>query len=284
MKARLKPPGHQERRIFPQPNLTGPSARQAELIEAIGSLHTVMGDMSGLLARMIPAVIAQKTITLDATGTASEQFRVPFASVGIDYFGTALLTVAAHPLQQAAPGPGVGIAKVGPGGFAVVNFRANVLSFYGNPGDQITFSAMAQPQPPNGVLNGTAGALIVAATDYPSGAVPIVGAQSGVNSALSVGLPGVVGKTTYITGFEVTGAGATAAAVLTVSLFNLVGSITGLYTLVIPAGVTTGITPLMVEFAKPIPAFAQNTGITLGVPAFGAGNTNATATAHGYQL
>jgi hypothetical protein len=152
----LKPPGKQERRIFPQPNLAGPSARQAQLIEAIGTLHGAIGDMSGLLQRMVPTVLGQKTIVLDGNGQATEQFRLPFASVAVDYFGNATLTVAAHPLQQAAPGPGVGIAKIGPGGFAVVNFKANVLSFYGTPGDVITFIAMASPQPPTGVVSPSA--------------------------------------------------------------------------------------------------------------------------------
>lgn len=149
---RPRPPGVQERRIFTPPNLSGPSAHQAQVIDALGKLHDVLGDMSGLLARMTPTVLGQKTIVLDSTGAASEQFRLPFGCLSVDYFGATTLTVAAHPLQVAAPGPGAGVAKIGPGGFAVINFKANVASFYGNPGDVLTFTAMAQPQPPTGVV------------------------------------------------------------------------------------------------------------------------------------
>ena len=84
-------------------------------------------------------------------------------------------------------------------------------------------------------------------------------------------------------GFIITGAGATAASVVTVTV---TGTITGTlsFALVIPAGATTSITPLIVEFSRPIPASAANTAIVVNVPSFGAGNTNAAVVAHGFQL
>ena len=103
------------------------------------------------------------------------------------------------------------------------------------------------------------------------------------NAAISASLPGASGKTTYLTGFYVTGSGATSASILTVTISNTVsGSL--LYQLVIPAGVTTSVTPLNVQFTYPIPANAANTNIQVAVPAFGSGNTNASVVAHGFQM
>lgn len=129
------------------------SARQAaELGAHLDQLATVIGQLGPMLDELAPGVIATETVVLDANGQATRQFRIPFRSVAIDYWGAALLTVAAAPLAGAAPGPGPGVAKVGPGGFAVVNMRAYQFSLYGNPGEQVTFTALAKPQPPNGVI------------------------------------------------------------------------------------------------------------------------------------
>lgn len=124
----------------------------------------------------------------------------------------------------------------------------------------------------------------------PSASVgPSAGAQTdvdasatGANAAQAVTLPAAAGQTTYITGFQITGAGATAASVIVVTVTGVLGG-TKRYDLVIPAGATTSITPLIIEFARPIPASAVNTAIVVNVPAFGAGNTNVAVTAHGYQ-
>lgn len=108
--------------------------------------------------------------------------------------------------------------------------------------------------------------------------------SSGGAQANTVTLPaGGVGVTTWVTGFEVTGMGATAQATLDVTLGGVSGAPLH-YVLLVPAGVTTEVDGLTVELAAPgIPANAANTAITLTVPSFGAGNTNAAATIHGYQ-
>ena len=76
-------------------------------------------------------------------------------------------------------------------------------------------------------------------------------------------------------------AGATGASVVSITL---TGTISGTlnYSLAVPAGASAGVTPLVVEFAQPIPASAVNTALTLNVPSFGAGNTNASAVLHGF--
>ncbi len=94
-------------------------------------------------------------------------------------------------------------------------------------------------------------------------------------------LPAVAGQTNFITGFQITGGGATAASVIVVTLTGLVGG-TRTYDIAVPAGAALGITPLVVEFSEPIPATGPNVAITLNVPSFGAGNTNAAATLEGF--
>jgi hypothetical protein len=114
-----------------------------------------------------------------------------------------------------------------------------------------------------------------------TGQTAVTSSSTGGAQANNCSLAAVAGKTNYVTGFEVTGAGATGASVISITL---TGTISGTlnYTLAIPAGVNAGVTPLIVEFPEPIPASAVNTALTLNVPSFGAGNTNASAALHGF--
>lgn len=98
----------------------------------------------------------------------------------------------------------------------------------------------------------------------------------------TIAAPGA-GITTWVTGFEVTGAGATAATVVNVTLTGMLGG-TITYTIVVPAGVTTTIEPLIVEFNVPLPASGPNVAVAINVPSFGAGNTNVTSSIHGYSV
>jgi len=91
------------------------------------------------------------------------------------------------------------------------------------------------------------------------------------------------GRLAYISGFSVTGAGATAASVISVTVTGVTGG-TMTYTLAIPAGATVGVTPLIVNFSTPVAASAYGTNIVVSAPSFGAGNTNATVSAWGYTV
>jgi hypothetical protein len=93
----------------------------------------------------------------------------------------------------------------------------------------------------------------------------------------------VIGKTTYIAGFSVTGSGATAGLPVNVTLVGLKGGNLS-FTYTAAAGVLVGNTPLIIEFPTPIPASATNTAITLSCPSLGSGNTNNVANIHGFQL
>lgn len=113
---------------------------------------------------------------------------------------------------------------------------------------------------------------------------PISAASGNVANASAVAtLAGVAGKTTYITGFEATSSGATVGLPVTVTVTGLLSG-TLSYTFAFVPGVLLASTPLTIEFPQPLPASATNTAIVVTLPAGGAGNTNATVTAHGFQL
>jgi hypothetical protein len=95
------------------------------------------------------------------------------------------------------------------------------------------------------------------------------------NAAVSASLQAVAGFTNQLCGFSITGGGATAASIVQATITGLVGGVTLIFEIAVPAGADTGISPIVVNFPSAIPASGQNAPITLNLPAFGAGNTNA---------
>ncbi len=94
---------------------------------------------------------------------------------------------------------------------------------------------------------------------------------------------GIAGYTFYLTGFEVSGLGATGASTISITISGTASTNTPTYYIPIPAGVTTQITPLSQRFSeKGIQASGTNVSVTVNVPSFGAGNTNASCIAMGY--
>lgn len=124
----------------------------------------------------------------------------------------------------------------------------------------------------------------VSSAAYPSGATPVFAAQSGAASAIGGTLTSAAGQTVYLQGIIVTGAGATAASVITVTTTNFAGGNNPGFKIAIPAGVTTSINPLILNFGEGIPASAVNTNIAVSVPSFGAGNTDASVFVWGYRI
>lgn len=119
---------------------------------------------------------------------------------------------------------------------------------------------------------------------YPAGATPITASSGNVAAGAAVAtLAGTSGKTTYITGFEITSSGSTVGLVVGPTV---VGTISGTMTYVYAAiaGALLINTPLIVSFSVPIPASTTNTAIVVTLPSLGLGNTNACVVAHGYQL
>lgn len=102
------------------------------------------------------------------------------------------------------------------------------------------------------------------------------------NGSAVATLAAKAGYVTHISGFEITGAGATAAANVVATLTGLLGG-TRSYIVVAPAGVNAPLQPLVVSFAEPLPASDENTAIVVTLPALGAGNTHACVNAHGFH-
>ena len=119
---------------------------------------------------------------------------------------------------------------------------------------------------------------------YPDGAVPI-NACSGnrSNATATATIPALDGYTAYLAGIYINGAGATAANVVTCAVSGLVGA-TMTLGVAVPAGVNAPLTPILLTFANPIPASAQNLAISAVMGAFGAGGLSATINTWGYYL
>lgn len=127
-------------------------------------------------------------------------------------------------------------------------------------------------------------ASIGSSSDYPVGATP-VNATSGVkaNAVATATLPASGGTTTtYISGFDVSGSGATIGLPVTVTISNLQAALSYIYTAT--AGAILANTPLSIRFDPPLPASAANTAIAVSCPALGLGNLNNVVNAYGYQL
>jgi len=120
-------------------------------------------------------------------------------------------------------------------------------------------------------------------SSIPGGATTVIGSSGNVANASAVAtLAGTSGKTTYITGFQLTASGSTLGLDVTATITGLTTTMS--FTFTFPAGVLVPAQPVVVTFPQPIPASAANTAIVVTLPAGGGGNTNATATAQGFQL
>lgn len=118
----------------------------------------------------------------------------------------------------------------------------------------------------------------------PNGATPLHSSSGNVANAPAVAtLAAAAGLTNYVTGFTITGGGATAAALVLATLTGLLGG-TASYVYGAVAGVASPNPVLQIDFSTPLPASAANTAIVLTLPALGAGNTNAVVELFGYQL
>jgi hypothetical protein len=114
---------------------------------------------------------------------------------------------------------------------------------------------------------------------------PIANGASGGAQSNAATLAATAGKTNFLEGFDITGGGATAASIIEVSVTGLAAG-TLKYELNILAGVTGPMNAqggFSVRFPEPLPASGVNTAITVTCPSFGAGNTNASVVAYGFQ-
>lgn len=119
---------------------------------------------------------------------------------------------------------------------------------------------------------------------YPVGVTPITaGSGNAANAAAAATMAASAGVTNYIAGFSVTGAGATAAAPVIVTVAGIVQA-TRSFIYTFAAGSAVGNQPLNVVFDPPIPATAVNTAITVTCPASGLGGTHNAVVCWGFRL
>ena len=95
-------------------------------------------------------------------------------------------------------------------------------------------------------------------------------------------LPAALGRTTYITGFQMTAGGSTSVSSVTCTVSNVAGGALS-YTFSTAATVDSPSPTLLVNFIPPFPASAPNTAIVASCPALGAGNVHASMSAQGFQ-
>ncbi len=118
-------------------------------------------------------------------------------------------------------------------------------------------------------------------------AVLLAVSTSGAAAALAPALPAVTGKTTWVTGFDVTGGGATGASVIDINITGLATAIGTLHWgMNVLAGATGPVNTqggLSIRFPTPLSASAVASAITLNVPSFGTGNTEAAAVIYGFS-
>lgn len=89
--------------------------------------------------------------------------------------------------------------------------------------------------------------------------------------------------TAYLTGFDIDGSGATAGAAVSVTVAGLLGG-TRTFTYVFNTGVAVANASFSKRFSPALQASAVNTPIVVTCPASGAGGTNLTVNAYGFQL
>jgi hypothetical protein len=118
----------------------------------------------------------------------------------------------------------------------------------------------------------------------PTGATQVAGSSGVVSAASAVAtLTSAAARTAYITGFSVSGLGATAAAMATITITGLLGGTIN-FAYPVPAGVGVAGPPMSVAFTTPLPASAVNTNIVVTVASFGSGNVGAAVMAQGYLI
>lgn len=134
------------------------------------------------------------------------------------------------------------------------------------------------------ITDGSGNLVGAGSAGIPAGATSVQASSGNVAAATATAtLPATSGKTTYISGFQITGTGATAALAVNPTVTGLLGG-TATYTYAAAAGVAVANTPLIVSFNPPLPASATNTTIVVSCPSLGTGNTNNTVVAQGFQI
>ena len=114
---------------------------------------------------------------------------------------------------------------------------------------------------------------------------PVVATATGAAAILTATLPNVAGRRLFVTGFTLTGGGATAGLVVNATLAgadNAFGAAVTLnYAFGFPTGVAVAAQPLLEVFNPPLPILLGQAAV-LTLPSGGAGNTLASISINGF--
>lgn len=170
---------------------------------------------------------------------------------------------------------GLGVAVLAALAFSVFAAPAAAAGYVGQP------TWLADPSGVCSYPGRSACPLVVSQEPLPYGGAQVT-AASGVVAAgtAAATLTSAAAQTMYLTGFAITGGGATGASLVTCTITGLIGG-TASYIVAVPAGVTLGIVPVSRHFTNPVAASAVNTNIVVSCPTFGVGNTAASVNAEG---
>jgi hypothetical protein len=103
----------------------------------------------------------------------------------------------------------------------------------------------------------------------------------GANAALTVTIPALAGWVNVLTGYDYVGTGATAATVVDITTTGVGTNYTS--KLAVPAS-PTSLAERSVRFPNGLTATANNTAITVNVPALGVGNLSGNLVVYGYRV
>jgi hypothetical protein len=248
-----------------------------ELADLIYQLATSTEEIGKLRSQLVNDVLTSGLSILDSNGLVTFEFRVPMGSVAIANHSSWDLVIHAGGAGASAPGAGRGVHKVPAGIQRTINLTGHVLTIYGQPGATVSVEIFTGTQPPS---SGPVSPFLVD-TPLRPGTPLDVNATGAAGAATTATLPAAAGRTTWLTGFELTWDGTGAVAATSDVLTVTAGATVLTYRFQTAVGVAGYLPP--VEFPQPIPASAPNTAITLAVPAT-ANRAGVSIVAHGFQL
>lgn len=120
------------------------------------------------------------------------------------------------------------------------------------------------------VLVDSSGRQIMVVANDPDGTTVHAEGTAAAGTATAA-LPAVAAKFNYLTGFQISGLGATAATSVIATITDATWTLS--FGIEVPAGVGKQTPLINILFAQPLKATTNNHAITLSVPSFGAGNT-----------
>lgn len=121
-----------------------------ESVAILGNIHagiTALADAAK--SRNYCETLAVETWVFPPDGIISRQWAVDYRSVAVTAFSTTeKVTVSSSAPAESAPTTGAGTAVLAPGKCGVFNVAGRALTLYGKPGENVTISVFAKPQPP----------------------------------------------------------------------------------------------------------------------------------------